>query len=76
MDLDLEKLICENEEEIKVKILFINGSPNKNGNTAALAETLLEGKEYTMKRCAKLYGMEYAGMAMDKSETKELGKSV
>ena len=149
-----------------MKILFINGSPNKNGNTAALAETLLEGKEYetlnltdyrigsygqtfgddqldeiiakmkeaevivvgsplywhnicgsvrnvldrfygrvkngefsgrrlyflfqgaapekwmmeageyTMKRFAKLYGMEYAGMAMDKSETKELGKSV
>ena len=94
-----------------MKILFINGSPNKNGNTAALAETLLEGKEYetlnltdyrigsygqtfgddqldeiiakmkeakeyTMKRFAKLYGMEYAGLAMDKSETKELGKSV
>lgn len=28
------------------KILFINGSPNKDGNTAALATTLLEGKEY------------------------------
>ncbi len=27
-------------------ILFINGSPNRNGNTAALARTLLEGKEY------------------------------
>lgn len=29
-----------------MKILFINGSPNKNGNTAALAEALLKGKEY------------------------------
>lgn len=29
-----------------MKILFINGSPNKNGNTAALAKTLLKGKEY------------------------------
>ena len=29
-----------------MRILFINGSPNKNGNTAALAETLLNGKEY------------------------------
>lgn len=29
-----------------MKILFINGSPNKKGNTAALAETLLAGKEY------------------------------
>ena len=26
--------------------LFINGSPNKNGNTAALAAKLLKGKEY------------------------------
>lgn len=33
-------------EEISMKILFINGSPNKKGNTAALAETLLEGKAY------------------------------
>ena len=27
-------------------ILFINGSPNKEGNTARLAEKLLVGKEY------------------------------
>lgn len=29
-----------------MKILFINGSPNREGNTAALAETLLQGKKY------------------------------
>lgn len=29
-----------------MKILFINGSPNKNGNTANLAKILLNGKEY------------------------------
>ena len=29
-----------------MKILFSNGSPNKNGNTAALAKELLHGKEY------------------------------
>lgn len=29
-----------------MSILFINGSPNKEGSTAALAETLLSGKEY------------------------------
>ena len=29
-----------------MKILFINGSPNKKGNTAELAEALLAGKEY------------------------------
>ena len=33
-------------EEYRMKILFINGSPNKKGNTAALAEALLAGKEY------------------------------
>lgn len=30
-----------------MSILFINGSPNKNGNTAALAVALLNGKNYT-----------------------------
>ena len=29
-----------------MKILFINGSPNKEGNTAALAKALLSGREY------------------------------
>ena len=29
-----------------MKILFINGSPNENGNTANLASILLNGKEY------------------------------
>lgn len=29
-----------------MSILFINGSPNKNGNTVALAAALLKGKEY------------------------------
>lgn len=29
-----------------MKILFINGSPNKNGNTAALASVMLKEKEY------------------------------
>lgn len=29
-----------------MKTLFINGSPNKNGNTAALAKALLGDKEY------------------------------
>ena len=29
-----------------MKILFINGSPNRKGNTAALADALLRGKEY------------------------------
>lgn len=27
-------------------ILFVNGSPNREGNTAALARKLLKGKDY------------------------------
>jgi multimeric flavodoxin WrbA len=29
-----------------MKILFINGSPNKNGNTQSLADALLQGRDY------------------------------
>lgn len=29
-----------------MSVLFINGSPNENGNTAELAETLMNGKAY------------------------------
>ena len=29
-----------------MSILFINGSPNKNGNTVAMAAQLLKGKDY------------------------------
>ena len=29
-----------------MKILFMNGSPNRNGNTATLADALLRGKEH------------------------------
>lgn len=29
-----------------MSILFINGSPNKNGNTTELANTLMDGKDY------------------------------
>lgn len=29
-----------------MKVLFLNASPNKNGNTARLAKEMLKGKEY------------------------------
>ena len=43
---------------IKMSILFINGSPNKNGNTAKLAETLMSGKAYQTLNLVdyKVYG--------------------
>ena len=33
-------------EVLNMSALFINGSPNKNGNTAKLASRVLKGKEY------------------------------
>jgi len=41
-----------------MSILFINGSPNKNGNTASLAETLMAGKVYQTLNLVdyKVYG--------------------
>ena len=73
-----------------MNILFINGSPNENGNTAALAgrrlyfvfqgaapeKWMLEAGEYTMKRFAALYGMAYGGMATTRNEAVKLSKEV
>lgn len=41
-----------------MSILFINGSPNKNGNTAGLAETLMNDKAYQTLNLVdyKVYG--------------------
>lgn len=41
-----------------MSILFINGSPNKNGNTAGLAEKLMDGKAYQVLDLVdhKVYG--------------------
>lgn len=41
-----------------MNILFINGNPNKNGNTAELAETLMNGKAYQTLELVdyKVYG--------------------
>lgn len=47
-----------------MSILFINGSPNKDGNTVKLAGNLLEGKEYDTLHLLDYkiysYGQEYA----------------
>lgn len=37
---------------------------------------MLEAGEYTMKRFAGLYGMNYRGMATDKTEAVNLGKNI
>lgn len=51
----------------KLYFLFQGASPEK---------WMLEAGEYTMNRFAKLYGMEYAGMATNRNEAEKLGRSI
>ena len=52
-----------------MSILFINASPNKNGNTATLAKELLAGKEYETLNLIDYkiyaYGQEFADDQFD-----------
>ena len=52
-----------------MSILFINGSPNKEGNTAALAAKLLRGKAYKTLNLTDYtigaYGQDLPGDGMD-----------
>lgn len=52
-----------------MKILFVNGSLNKNGNTAALAAALLKGKEYETMNLTDYrigsYGQKFADDQLD-----------
>lgn len=51
----------------KLYFLFQGASPEK---------WMLEAGEYTVSRFAKLYGMEYAGMATNRIEAEKLGRSI
>lgn len=59
-----------NNNSMNKDILFINGSPNKNGNTAHLAEVLLKGYGYeTLNLCdyqINFYGQNRDGDELDK----------
>ena len=52
-----------------MKILFINGSPNKNGNTKALADKMLQGKDYETLNLTEYnigcYGQNFADDQLD-----------
>lgn len=50
----------------KLYFLFQGAAPEK---------WMLEAGEYTMKRFAVIYGMEYGGMATNRREAEELGKN-
>ncbi|MGI5915205.1 MAG: flavodoxin family protein [Anaerolineae bacterium] len=53
-----------------MKILFVNGSPNPNGNTAALAKTLLKDHAYETLNLTdyqiNVYGQQLPGDQFDK----------
>ena len=51
----------------KLYFLFQGAAPEK---------WMLEAGEFTMERFAKLYGMEYMGMAANKKEASELSKTL
>ena len=59
-----------NKEEKMEKILFVNGSPNRDGNTAALAKVLLEGRQYETLNLndyrQNFYGQTLEGDQLDK----------
>lgn len=70
-----------------MSILFINGSPNKNGNTAALAAELLKDHEYETLNLADYtigaFGQNFPGdelnaviAAMKKADTIVIGSPV
>lgn len=70
-----------------MSILLINGSPNKNGNTAAMAAQLLKGKSYETLNLTDYtigaYGQELPNdgldsviAAMEKAETIVIGSPV
>ncbi len=67
-----------------MSILFINGSPNRHGNTASLAATLLKGKNYETLNLTDYtigaYGQQLPGdgldtviAAMEKADTIVIG---
>ena len=57
------------------KILFINGSPNKDGNTAALAKTLLEGHDYETLMLTD-YRINFYGQTLEGDQFDEVYKKM
>lgn len=64
-----------NQIDKQEKILFINGSPNREGNTAALAKVLLEGKEYETLNLTD-YRINVYGQTLDGDQFDEVYKKM
>lgn len=60
-----------NKEKTMARILFINGSPNRNGNTAALAKVLLEGRQYETLNLND-YRLNFYGQTLDGDQLEEV----
>ncbi len=66
----------ENEKNNKTeKILFINGSPNKDGNTATLAKALLEGRDYETLMLTD-YRINFYGQTLEGDQFNEIVKKM
>ena len=57
------------------KILFINSSPNKNGNTFNIGEKLLEGKEHNVLQMADYKVYQY-GQVYEDDQIKDIFKEI
>lgn len=68
---DNTKIMSNNEVNKAEKILFVNGSPNRDGNTAALAAALLEGKEYETLALTD-YSINFYGQTLDGDQFEEV----
>ncbi len=66
-----ETTMNSNQVNKTEKILFVNGSPNKDGNTAALAKVLLEGKEYETINLTD-YRINFYGQKLDGDQFDEV----
>lgn len=70
----------QKDTSMEKKILFINGSPNKNGNTANLAKVFLDGRDYeTLNLCdyrINFYGQNLEGDQLDEIVDKMSGADV
>lgn len=65
----------ENNATKNEKILFINGSPNRDGNTAALAKNLLEGREYETLNLTD-YRINFYGQTLEGDQFDEVYKKM
>lgn len=64
-----------NKQNQTEKILFVCGSPNRDGNTVALAKVLLEGKEYETLFLTD-YRINFYGQTLDGDQFDEVYKKM